>query len=114
MGNYANSLDSAFHALSDPTRRAVVTRLIEGEASVKELAEPFSMGLPTFLKHLKVLEDSGIISSTKVGRVRTCSIQLKRLAEAESWLAQRRELWEFRLDKFTSYVESIAQTEKKT
>ena len=114
MENYSNSLDSAFHALSDPTRRAVLTRLIEGEAPVKELAKPFSMGLPTFLKHLKVLEDSGFITSEKVGRVRTCVIQPERLVEVESWLAERRELWERRLDKFTTYVESIAQAEKKT
>lgn len=113
MANYSKSLDSAFHALSDPTRRAVLSRLIEGKATVKELAEPFSLGLPTFLKHLKVLEDSGLISSRKVGRVRTCAVQPKRLMEAESWLVQRRELWEARLDKFTDYVEALAQEDGK-
>ena len=112
MEKYSSSLDSAFHALADPTRRAVVTRLLTGAASVTELASPFAMGLPTFLKHLKVLEESGLIASAKVGRVRTCTLQPKRLAEAESWLTERREFWEARLDSFAAYVESIAQVEK--
>ena len=114
MENYQYDLNSAFHALADPTRRAVIARLIAGDASVKELAEPFAMGLPTLLKHLKVLEDSGLIHSTKTGRVRTCSIRLERLAEAESWLTQQRQQRACQLDQFADYVESLAQAEKKT
>jgi DNA-binding transcriptional ArsR family regulator len=111
MENSSTMLDTAFHALSDPIRRAVIAKLTEsGAITVKELAAPFPIGLPTFLKHLKVLEDSGLISSEKSGRVRTCSIQPKQLAEAEFWLSQRRKLWEERLDRFSTYVESIGRT----
>ena len=85
VDNY-QTLDAAFHALADPTRRAVVSRLTQGPASVKELAAPFDMGLPSFLKHLRVLEKDGLISSAKVGRVRTCRVNTERLAAAESWL----------------------------
>ena len=100
-----NNLDIAFHALADPTRRAVVSRLIDGPASVTDLAEPFAIGLPTFLKHLKVLEDSGLIVSGKQGRVRTCRLQPERLAGAEAWLAEQRALWERRADRLAAYVE---------
>jgi DNA-binding transcriptional ArsR family regulator len=106
MANNIASLDSAFHALADPTRRAVVSRLITGPASVTDLAQPFAIGLPTFLKHLKVLEDSGLIGSGKTGRVRTCHLKLARLASAEAWLAEQRTLWEGRADRLASYVES--------
>lgn len=105
MGNYSSSLDGAFQALSDPTRRAVIHRLVHGPAAVKELAEPFDMGLPSFMKHLKVLEGSGLIQSKKVGRVRTCQIDAENLAKVESWLAAQRELWEGRADRLAKYVE---------
>lgn len=89
--NYNPELDRVFHALSDPTRRAIVGRLAAcGTATVTELAAPFSMGLPAFLKHLKVLEDCGLIASTKSGRVRTCSGRPQRLTQAEHWLTDRR------------------------
>ena len=114
MGNYSGSLDSAFNALSDPTRRAMVSRLIECDATVKELAEPFSVGLPTILKHLKVLEDSGLVSSRKVGRVRTCSIEAKRLTEVEKWISHRLKQWESRIDRFTHYVETLHNSKAKT
>jgi DNA-binding transcriptional ArsR family regulator len=106
MANYSPSLDAAFHALADPTRRAVLRRLIRGPAAVKQLAEPFDMGLPSFMKHIKVLEDSGLIGSEKVGRVRTCHVKTKRLAVAESWLSKQRALWEARTDRLAEYVES--------
>jgi DNA-binding transcriptional ArsR family regulator len=92
MENYSTSLDNAFHALADPTRRAVLARLATGSAPVGELAEPFAMGLPSFMKHLKVLEDSGLIGSTKQGRVRTCFVKLDRLAATEAWLSEQRRL----------------------
>ncbi|WP_119458239.1 metalloregulator ArsR/SmtB family transcription factor [Rhodospirillaceae bacterium SYSU D60014] len=106
MENYQSSLDSAFHALADPTRRAVVSRLTKGPARVKELAEPFDMGLPSFMKHLRVLEKDGLISSEKVGRVRICRINTERLAAAEAWLSEQRELWQARTDRLADYVET--------
>jgi DNA-binding transcriptional ArsR family regulator len=106
MENYQSSLDAAFHALADPTRRAVVGRLTKGPAPVKELAEPFDMGLPSFMKHLRVLEKDGLISSEKVGRVRTCRVNTERLAAAESWLSEQRELWQARTDRLANYVET--------
>ena len=80
MANNHSSLDAAFHALADPTRRAVVSRLARGPAPVKELAEPFGMGLPAFMKHLGILERDGLIRTEKVGRVRTCRIEAANLA----------------------------------
>lgn len=99
-------LDGVFHALADPTRRAVIARLLAGPAPVKMLAQPFAMGLPAFLKHLAVLEDSGLIESHKEGRVRTCRLQAARLAAAEAWLAEQRQLWEARTDRLADYVET--------
>lgn len=111
MENYQKSLDTAFHAIADPTRRAVIARLIEGPAPVKELAEPFDMGLPSFLKHVRVLEASGLIGSEKVGRVRTCHLMPKRLAAAEGWLSQQRTIWEDRTDRLVAFVEKQHKSE---
>ena len=106
METYATPLDAAFHALADPTRRAVVSRLTRSPARVKELAVPFDMGLPAFLKHLRVLENSGLIATEKVGRVRTCRVRIERLAEVESWLAAQRALWLAMTDRLADYVET--------
>ena len=106
MENYQSSLDTIFHALADPTRRAVVSRLTMGAAPVKELAEPFDMGLPSFMKHLRVLEKDGLISSEKVGRVRTCRLNTDRLAAAETWLGKQRALWQASADRLADYVET--------
>ena len=111
MGNYSASLDKAFRALSDPTRRAVLSRLINGPVSVKELAEPFEMGLPAFLKHIKVLENSDLIASKKEGRTRTCYLKPKQLAKAEHWLGRQRALWEARTDRLAEYARSLASKE---
>ncbi|MCG8039677.1 MAG: metalloregulator ArsR/SmtB family transcription factor [Candidatus Thiodiazotropha taylori] len=113
MANYIESLDNTFHALSDPTRRAVIARLIVGEASVKELAKPFPMQLPSFMKHIKVLEDSGLIASKKVGRVRTCRIQAAQLALSESWLSDQLKLWQGRTDRLAEYVETLTTKEHR-
>lgn len=96
MANYPATLNNAFHALADPTRRSVLARLGSGCASIKELAEPFDMGLPSFLKHIKVLESSGLIASEKTGRVRTCTLQRENLAAAEKWFIEQRANWESR------------------
>ena len=107
MENYHSVLDAAFHALADPTRRAIVSRLVKGPAAVTELAAPFGMGLPSFMKHLGVLEKDGLITSEKVGRVRTCRVNAERLAAAESWLSEQRALWQARTDRLADYVETI-------
>lgn len=106
MENYQSSLDAAFHALADPTRRAVLSRLTRGPAPVKELAEPFGMGLSSFLKHLRILEDDGLIRSEKIGRIRTCRVNAERLALAESWLSEQRAVWQGRTDRLADYVET--------
>lgn len=111
MATFNPALDDLFHALGDPTRRAVLQRLVVGPSPVKELAKPFGMALPSFLKHIAVLEQCGLITSNKVGRVRTCSISPGRLAEAESWLRQQREVWESRTDRLAAFVESTSTQE---
>ena len=108
MANNQAALNSVFHALSDPTRRAVIQQLGRGPASVTELAAPFDMALPSFMKHIGVLEASGLIGSKKVGRVRTCKIRPKKLTAAEAWLDQQRALWEGRTDRLAQYVETLA------
>lgn len=112
MVNQQVALDSLFHALADPTRRAVVSRLLKGAAPVKQLSEPFEMGLPAFLKHLTVLEVSGLIHTEKHGRVRTCRVDAERLAAAESWLSQQRAIWQGRTDRLADFVESQNPPEK--
>jgi DNA-binding transcriptional ArsR family regulator len=97
-------IDGVFRALSDPTRRRVLERLSRSPASVSELAEPFGMALPSFVQHLRVLEGSGLVRSSKVGRVRTFQLAPKRLKLAEDWLAQQRSLWERRLDQLDDYL----------
>ncbi len=106
MENNRSSLDAAFHALADPTRRAVVGRLTKGPAAVTELAAPFAMGLPSFMKHLRVLEQDGLISSEKIGRVRTCRVNTAHLTAAETWLSEQREVWQARTDRLADYVET--------
>jgi DNA-binding transcriptional ArsR family regulator len=112
MANFSSSLDDVFHALADPTRRAVVARLGSGPATVKELGEPFGMALPTFMKHLAVLESCGLITSRKVGRVRTCRIKPASLVAAEAWIAEQRVIWEERTDRMVKYVEDLHAKEK--
>lgn len=112
MVNQQAALDSLFHALADPTRRAVVSRLLKGAAPVKQLSEPFEMGLPAFLKHLSVLEVSGLIRTEKQGRVRTCRVDAERLAAAEGWLSQQRAIWQGRTDRLADFVESQTAPEK--
>ncbi|MBI1424066.1 MAG: metalloregulator ArsR/SmtB family transcription factor [Gammaproteobacteria bacterium] len=111
MANNTAFLDKAFHALSDPTRRSVIKRLMRGPATVKELSDPFAIGLPSFMKHIRVLEDSGLISSKKRGRIRTCQIKPTQLAAAEKWLSEQRALWEGRTDRLAEYAESLKSKE---
>jgi DNA-binding transcriptional ArsR family regulator len=101
------SIDGVFRALSDPTRREVVARLTRAPASASELGERFDMALPSLMQHLQVLEASGVVRSTKTGRVRTYRLVPKRLQMAERWLAAQRDLWEQRMDRFETYANSM-------
>jgi DNA-binding transcriptional ArsR family regulator len=111
MPNQEDALDDIFKALADPTRRAVVSKLTEGSASVKELAEPFDMALPSFMQHLQVLEESGIVRTQKIGRVRQCEIVPHELSAAEEWIARLRAIWEARLERLDAYLEELQQKE---
>jgi DNA-binding transcriptional ArsR family regulator len=104
------SLDLVFRALADPTRRLMVERLSRGPAPVSELAEPLDMSLPAVLQHLQVLEESGLLVSEKVGRVRTCRIEAPALRAAERWINERRQMWERNLDRLGEY---LAETDPK-
>jgi DNA-binding transcriptional ArsR family regulator len=94
-----NQLDHSFQALADPSRRAMVERLAAGPASVSELAAPLPISLAAVMQHLKLLEESGLVTSHKQGRVRTCRIEPAALAEVERWVAERRALWEQSLER---------------
>lgn len=91
-------LDRTFHALADPSRRAIVTRLSRGPASVSELASPLDMSLPAVVQHIGVLQEAGLVSSRKTGRVRTCRLEPAPLRGVEQWIAEHRGEWERRLD----------------
>lgn len=111
MPNNKAALDPIFHALADPTRRAVLQRLSQGPATVSELAEPFEMALPSFLQHLRVLETGGLIRSKKKGRVRTCEIDMTPLTHAESWITESRKIWENSLERLGQFL-SETQTKE--
>ena len=105
MEQYPEQLNGVFQALADPTRRAVLGRLSRGPASVSELAKPFDMALPSFMKHIRFLEDSGWILTRKEGRVRTCAIKKKAFTAADAWLSTQRSLWEARFDRLNALLE---------
>jgi len=100
----AANLDLTFQALADPTRRAMVERLSRGPASVSELAQPFAMSLPAVVQHLAMLEAGGLVTSQKVGRVRTCRMEPAAMSLAEHWINQRRTDWEARLDRLGEHL----------
>jgi DNA-binding transcriptional ArsR family regulator len=104
MDQYSGGIDTVFLALADPTRRAVVERLGRGPASVTELARPFAMALPSFMKHIRALESSGLVRSHKQGRTRTCTLDRQRLVAIDDWLAGQRSLWEARTDRLERLV----------
>lgn len=113
MLNYAPDLDRVFQALADPGRRLMVERLSRGPASVSELGRPLDMSLAAVLQHVQVLEASGLIRSSKLGRTRTCSINPAALRSAESWIADRRTMVERRLDRLGEYLaETAGQSDK--
>jgi len=102
-------LNAFFGAMSDPTRRAVIERLAAGPATVTTLHAPHKMALPTFMRHLKVLEETGIVRSIKKGRVRTCHIAPATLIEAQGWLEWQRTVWEGRLDRLEATAMKLEQ-----
>ena len=113
MLNYHAPLDLAFQALADPTRRAMVDRLTQGAASVSELAKPLPMSLPAVMLHLKVLEESGLVKSEKVGRIRTCRIEPQMLSQAERWITERRRMWERNLDRLGIFLDQTKPEAEK-
>src|SRR5687767_15788804 len=109
----ANRLDATFAALADPTRRAILTRLASGEASVTELAEPFAMSQPAMSKHLKVLERAGLISRRRDAQRRPCRLEAEPLAEATEWLEGYRRFWEGRFQRLDALLDELKTQEKR-
>ncbi|MFO0917415.1 MAG: metalloregulator ArsR/SmtB family transcription factor [Planctomycetaceae bacterium] len=110
----ADSLSTVFSALADPTRRAILTRLSRGDASVKELAKPFDMTLPAISKHLKVLERAGLIQRGREAQWRPCKLRAGPLKKAANWMEQYRQFWDERLDRLEDYLESLKEQEPHT
>ena len=108
MLKYDEPLDLLFQALADPTRREIIDRLGRGPASVSELAEPLPMSMPAVVQHLKVLEAGGLVTSEKVGRVRTCRLDVGGLDVAQRWIEQHRQVWEQRFDRLGRLLEDEA------
>ena len=106
------ALDTTFAALSDPTRRAILARLALGEISVSDLARPFEMSLPAVSKHLSVLENAGLVSREREGRVRRCRLTGAPLREAADWISTYRRFWEEQLDALARYLEEQQETEE--
>lgn len=107
MLKYSGELDLVFQALSDPTRRELVDRLAHGPASLSELAAPLPISLPAVHQHVRVLEDCGLVRSEKVGRVRTCHLELKMLNSAQTWIQARKAMWERRLDRLDAFLATL-------
>lgn len=107
MLNQPAALDRMFHAIADPTRRAMLERLSLGPAPVSELARPLPMSLPAAMQHLDVLRIAGLVRSEKVGRVRTFVIEINALSQAERWINDRRNEWEKRLDRLGDYLKTL-------
>src|SRR5215469_4713378 len=107
FGLQAQHLDATFAALADPTRRAILARLVQGEASVQELAEPFAMSQPAISKHLKVLERAGLISRGRDAQRRPCRLEAQPLAEANEWLERYREAWEQNFQRLDALLEEL-------
>ena len=107
MLNQSTQLDQMFQALADPSRRGMLERLCKGPASVSDLAVPFKMSLPAVLQHLQVLEQSGLVKTEKVGRVRTCRIGARRLEEVAEWIERYHQLWDARFGELDQVIEEL-------
>ncbi len=106
-------LNTTFAALADPTRRAILARLASGEASVSELAKPFDISLPGISKHLKVLQNAGLISQSREAQWRPCQLNARPLKEASAWIERYRRMWEERFDRLDEYLREIQMKDKK-
>jgi DNA-binding transcriptional ArsR family regulator len=104
MTQYHSELSLLFHALADPTRRSILTRLAERPARVTDLSEPTGLRLPTVMRHLSVLEEAGLIATSKDGRVRTCAIVPEALEPVQTWLDEQRAIWEGRLGRLDAFA----------
>jgi DNA-binding transcriptional ArsR family regulator len=109
----ADQLSSTFAALADPTRRAILARLVTGECSVTELAEPFDMSMPAVSKHLRVLERAGLIARGREAQWRPCRIEAGPLKDASDWIENYRHIWEARLDRLDDYLKELKRKKEK-
>ena len=109
----ADQLSLTFAALADPTRRSILTHLAEGEATVNELAEPFTMSLPAISRHLKVLERAGLIVRSREAQWRPCRIEARALKDVDAWLERYRRFWDESLDRLDAYLRQMQAKEKK-
>lgn len=109
-----DQLSETFMALADPTRRAILARLSEGEASVKELAAPFAMSLPAVSKHLKVLQRAGLIEQGREAQWRPCKLKAEPMKQAVDWLETYRKHWEERFDRLESYIKTLQAEEERS
>lgn len=113
MAKHDPTLDLLFHALSDPTRRTMLARLAQGPAAVTELAGPTGFRLPTILRHLSVLENAGLVTTQKDGRVRSCAFVPEALQPMRAWMEEQRTSWEGRLDRLDDYVMQLMKERQK-
>ncbi len=113
MAKHDIELSALFHALADPTRRSMLTRLAQGPAAVTDLAGPTGLRLPTVMRHLSVLEEAGLIATAKDGRIRTCAIVPEAMQPARAWIDEQRAIWERRLDRFEALVMDIMEKPAK-
>lgn len=113
MAKCYEGLDGVFRALADETRRAIVERLVRGPASVSDLAAPFEMAMPTVMQHLKILEEGGLVTSSKAGRVRTYQYQPGSMADATAWMSQQRTSAEQQLDRLGDFLSTADSPSKK-
>jgi DNA-binding transcriptional ArsR family regulator len=111
-GSTSDDLSTTFAALADPTRRAILTRLISGEASVTELAEPFDMSMPAISKHLKVLERAGLVTRGRDAQWRPCRLDAGPLKDVADWIEPYRRMWEARFDRLETYLQQLQRKEK--
>jgi DNA-binding transcriptional ArsR family regulator len=112
MVKYSESLDNTFGALADPTRRAILASLLLGQASITELAKPHQMSLPAVIKHLRVLEQAGLVSQKKSGRTRQCQLIAEPLRDAEQWINQYRVFWQYQFASLDRYLRQEQENEK--
>ena len=112
MSRHSDALSVTFAALADPTRRAMLLRLSQGEISVSALAEPFQMSLPAATKHLRVLEHAGLVQKSRDAQRRPCRINAEPLKQATDWMAQYRQFWEGSLDRLDAYLQQLQAAEK--